>query len=220
MRAPTIKPAWQLVILEGKNLARETDFLDLYMILGLNPGCGLAAFKQSYRRRVAVLHPDRRSADQVSVIAAERLQQLTALYGAAMEFERRHGRLPGAPPVRKAAPESSPPPRAHVAIAAPPRRRRVRWWLVAPAALACVVWMLWDFGWLPGSTDSDTATSTSQSAQRTALLRANAQRPRHPTLSTAWIPTSCAPSKATHADRRRSLGIRAIRDALRGRHGD
>jgi hypothetical protein len=159
-------------------LARETDFLDLYKILGLNPGCGLAEFKQAYRRRVAVLHPDRRSADQVSVIAAERLQQLTALYGAAMEFERRHGRLPGAPPVRPPPPETSPPPIAEVVSAERPRRRRVRWWLAVPAALACVIWLLWDFGWLSGSTDSDTATTTSQPALANSTLagqRATAQ---------------------------------------------
>jgi len=111
----------------GENLARETDFLDLYKILGLNPGCGLAEFKRAYRRRVAVLHPDRRSANQVSVIVAERLQQLTALYGAAMEFERRHGRLPGAPPVRPP-PEAGPRPTAYVAVAVPVLRQRMRWW--------------------------------------------------------------------------------------------
>ena len=151
-------------------MARETDFLDLYKILGLNPGCGLAEFKQAYRRRVAVLHPDRRGADQVSVIAAERLQQLTALYGAAMEFERRHGRLPGAPPVRPPPPEAGPPPVAHVATAVPPRRRRLRWWVIAPVALACIVWMLWDFGWLSGSSDSDTATTTSPSPPASSTL--------------------------------------------------
>lgn len=157
-------------------MARETDFLDLYKILGLNPGCGLAEFKQAYRRRVAVLHPDRRSADQVSVIAAERLQQLTALYGAAMEFERRHGRLPGAPPVRPPPPEAGPPPTAHVAVAVPARRRRVRWWLIAPAALACVIWMLWDFGWFSGSTDSDTETATSQPAPTNSTLASQRSR--------------------------------------------
>lgn len=77
-------------------MARETDFLDLYRSLGLKPGCGLAEFKQAYRRRVAVLHPDRRPAGAHQAIAAERLQRLTALYGEAMEFQRRHGRLPGA----------------------------------------------------------------------------------------------------------------------------
>jgi DnaJ domain len=170
MCAPTIKPAWRHIIPEGKNLARETDFLDLYKILGLNPGCGLAEFKQAYRRRVAILHPDRRSADQVSMIVAERLQQLTALYGSAMAFERRHGRLPGAAPVRPPLREGSPFPPAHVAIAVPPRRPRVRWWLIVPTALACVVWMLWDSGWFSENTDSDTATTTSQPASANSTL--------------------------------------------------
>jgi len=143
-------------------LARETDFLDLYKILGLNPGCGLAEFKQAYRRRVAVLHPDRRSADQVSAVAAERLQQLTSLYGAAMEFERRHGRLPGALPTRQPTPEGSPPPIAHVAIAAP--RRHVRWRLVVPAVFACALWLLWDFGWFSGNSEPEAATATSKAA--------------------------------------------------------
>jgi hypothetical protein len=85
-------------------VARETDFLDLYQSLGLKPGCGLAEFKQAYRRRVAVLHPDRRPAGTHQAIAAERLQRLTALYGEAMDFQRRHGRLPGAAAPARAAP--------------------------------------------------------------------------------------------------------------------
>jgi hypothetical protein len=147
-------------------LARETDFLDLYKILGLNPGCGLAEFKQAYRRRVAVLHPDRRTGDQVSAIAAERLQQLTALYGSAMEFERRHGRLPGAPPARLAQAEASQPPAPHVSISKPPRRRRrLRWWLMVSVALGCIAWLLWDFGFFSGDADFEPATTTSQLAQ-------------------------------------------------------
>jgi hypothetical protein len=85
-------------------VARETDFLDLYRSLGLKPGCGLAEFKQAYRRRVAVLHPDRRPAGAHQAIAAERLQRLTALYGEAMDFQRRHGRLPGAAAPARATP--------------------------------------------------------------------------------------------------------------------
>jgi hypothetical protein len=54
----------------------------------------------------------------------------------------------------------------------------VRWWLAVPAALACVIWLLWDFGWLSGSTDSDIATTTSQPTQANSTLasqRATAQ---------------------------------------------
>jgi hypothetical protein len=147
--------------LRGNALARETDFLDLYKILGLDPGCGLAEFKQAYRRRVAVLHPDRRSDDGASAIAAERLQHLTAMYGAAMEFERQHGRLPGALPVRHSPVEASPSPAPAPSIAAPPRRRW-RWLLVAAAALTFIAWLLWGSGWLPGNTEPESATTSQQ----------------------------------------------------------
>jgi hypothetical protein len=75
-------------------LANETDFLELYRELGVSPGCCLLDFKRAYRRHVARLHPDRRGEEQPRV--GEQLQQLTAQYSAAMEFQRRHGRLPGA----------------------------------------------------------------------------------------------------------------------------
>ena len=152
---------WRCTTLKGKGLARETDFLDLYKILGLDPGCGLAEFKQAYRRRVAVLHPDRRSDDGSSAIAAERLQHLTAMYGAAMEFERQHGRLPGAPPVRHAPVEASPAAAPAQSITPPPQRRW-RWLLVVAAALAFIAWLLWDSGWLPGTVEPESVTTSQQ----------------------------------------------------------
>lgn len=84
-------------------MADETDFLDLYRRLRLEPGCSLDDFKQAYRRHVAMWHPDRRSGSRADDIVAARLQRLTRQYGAAMEFYRRHGRLPGAPMVPRAA---------------------------------------------------------------------------------------------------------------------
>lgn len=144
-------------------MARETDFLDLYKILGLNPGCELAEFKQAYRRRVAVLHPDRRTADHSDIIAAERLQQLTALYGAAMEFERRHGRLPGALPVRPTQAEGNPSATSRHPVIQPPQRRS-RWLLVVPAAIACIAWLSWTSGWLPGNDEPETAATSPPSA--------------------------------------------------------
>lgn len=81
-------------------MARETDFFVLYKILGLNADCDLDEFKRAYRRRIAVLHPDRRTSSENKAIAAERLRQLMALYATAMEFHRQHGRLPGATRVR------------------------------------------------------------------------------------------------------------------------
>jgi len=84
-------------------VTHETDFLDLYRRLGLDPGCGLAELKQAYRRHVAALHPDRQQGRPADPRTASRLQRLNAQYTAAMEFHRRHGRLPGAP--QTAAPE-------------------------------------------------------------------------------------------------------------------
>jgi hypothetical protein len=78
-------------------VTHETDFLDLYRRLGLNPGCGMAELKQAYRRHVAALHPDRQQGRPADARMASRLQRLNAQYGAAMEFHRRYGRLPGAP---------------------------------------------------------------------------------------------------------------------------
>ncbi|MGB0134691.1 J domain-containing protein [Dokdonella sp.] len=74
-------------------MAGNTDFIALYQELELNAGCTLEAFKHAYRKRVAALHPDRKGAHPR---AQQDLQRLNALYTAAMEFHRRHGRLPGA----------------------------------------------------------------------------------------------------------------------------
>lgn len=71
-----------------------TDFLMLYKELRLRPGCAPEEFRHAYRRRVAELHPDRVPLN-LDADAATRLQNLTAMYAAAMEFQKRHGRLPG-----------------------------------------------------------------------------------------------------------------------------
>lgn len=75
-------------------MARDTDFLELYEALGVAPDCSPEAFRQAYRRRVAELHPDR---SDTGASDLERLQRLNAAYASALEFQRRHGRLPGAP---------------------------------------------------------------------------------------------------------------------------
>jgi hypothetical protein len=73
-------------------MADDTDFVALYDELGLDAECGMADFKGAYRRRVAKLHPDHLG--DPSTIS--RLQRLNRLYAAALEFQRIHGRLPGA----------------------------------------------------------------------------------------------------------------------------
>ena len=120
-------------------MARDTDFLELYRDLGLNPGCGLIEFKQAYRRRLSVLHPDRQTA--AAQAAPAELQRLNAIYGAAMEFQRRHGRLPGAPqtrPARGAKPGRS----SRPAIAPAPNGRSRRMLVLLGVSVA--VWLLWN----------------------------------------------------------------------------
>lgn len=70
----------------------NTDFLALYQELGLSADCTLPDLKLAYRKRVSELHPDRMSGDRNG---AHGLQRLNGLYSSAMEFQRRHGRLPG-----------------------------------------------------------------------------------------------------------------------------
>jgi hypothetical protein len=73
-------------------MSDDTDFVALYDELGLDAECGMASFKQAYRRRIAKLHPDHSGAPT----DISRLQRLNRLYSAALEFHRLHGRLPGA----------------------------------------------------------------------------------------------------------------------------
>jgi hypothetical protein len=140
-------------------VADETDFLDLYGKLRLEPGCSLEDFKQAYRRHVAMWHPDRRRrGSRADMLAAARLQRLTAQYGAAMDFHRRHGRLPGAPMVARIVETppaetqefgpvaaGQPTPTAETAPARPPQRSlSTRWWLaIVATAVGIAVWSMW-----------------------------------------------------------------------------
>lgn len=74
-------------------MAGNNDFLALYQELGLRADCTLEEFKLAYRKRVGALHPDRGGGDEGGM---QGLSRLNALYTRAMEFQRRHGRLPGA----------------------------------------------------------------------------------------------------------------------------
>ena len=74
-------------------MSEDTDFVSMYEELGLDAECGMDAFKQAYRRRVAALHPDMQGDDS----DLPRLQRLNRMYEATLDFHRLHGRLPGAP---------------------------------------------------------------------------------------------------------------------------
>jgi hypothetical protein len=76
-------------------MAGDTGFPVLHEELGLSPGISdLDAFKQTYRRRVAQLHPDRKVFGHADT---DRLQPLPRLYGAALAFECRYSRPPRQP---------------------------------------------------------------------------------------------------------------------------
>jgi curved DNA-binding protein CbpA len=138
-------------------MAGDTDFLALYEELGLAPGISdLDALKHAYRRRVAQLHPDRHGPGGEDDY--ERLQRLNRLYGAAIAFEQRYGRLPAAAASSRraetacadadAAPVTPRNGAGHerrlqrVQPHAPPRRNRTRYYfaLVILLALAFAIW--------------------------------------------------------------------------------
>ncbi|MET0813904.1 MAG: J domain-containing protein [Pseudoxanthomonas sp.] len=139
-------------------MAEDTDFVALYDELGLDAACSMADFKQAYRRRVAQLHPDH--PDNSSDIS--RLQRLNRLYAAAIEFQRTHGRLPGATRASPAGMRTEIPSAAHDAYAqdappvsgSPPYRRYVL--LVALIGLALYGLSVQE----PAATFSDTAEPT------------------------------------------------------------
>ena len=119
---------------------RPTDFVAFYQQLGLRPDCSLAELKNAYRRRVAGLHPDRNPQHRDDAEAAARLQELTAAYQAALAFERRHGRLPGA--------RVHPGPAPHGRAPAPDlpeatRRTGLRRTVFALLAAAALTWVVW-----------------------------------------------------------------------------
>lgn len=104
-------------------MAGDTDFIALYQALGLDPDCSPEAFRQAYRKRVGLLHPDRPGE---SARSTRELQRLNALYTAAIEFQRRHGRLPGASQAPAVPPSSGPSPssRPSAAVEVEPRPKR------------------------------------------------------------------------------------------------
>ena len=134
-------------------MVNETDFFELYRKLEFSPDGDVLELKRAYRRRVSLLHPDRRANGPLDVRAAQILQRLTAQYAAAMEFHRVHGRLPGAVLSSKSMSSSSP---AHRTTAVHAQWRRRRYpvsdnksqssrfrWLILLAALV-LGFLLWN----------------------------------------------------------------------------
>ena len=138
------------------------DFLRLYEELDLPPDTNIDGLKQAYRRRVSQLHPDRplRADASRARQRTDELQRLTALYGAAIQFHRRHGRLPGA-----AAPSRASSARAHLrepaALNGPRRSPRTLLWMIALVAFGSWL-MLRDPAGVddPGSANGATSAAT------------------------------------------------------------
>ena len=150
---------------QGKtSMANEIDFLDLYRQLRVSPDCSLEEFKRAYRRCVSALHPDRKPPGQEGYKnsrSAQRLQQLNVQYEAAMEFQRLHGRLPGASPVSPFTPQrATPPPRP----SPPPvtwRARRpahVKW--LIPIALLAIGILFWGASAVAPQSDASSDVAT------------------------------------------------------------
>ncbi len=163
-------------------MATDTDFVVLYQELVLDSGCSLDAFRQAYRKRVGLLHPDRQGAPDN---AAKDLQRLNAMYAAAMEFHRRHGRLPGA---SQAATTSVLPPIQPAAMARreqPPRASRWMLMLLAIVLVGFLVQSMPDSGEsvsppTPGSASltKPTASTTAVPTPRVISLGSTAQQVR------------------------------------------
>jgi hypothetical protein len=164
-------------------MAGPTDFLRLYQELGLAPGASIDELRRAYRRRVSELHPDRLGQTYTATVpgAGERLQQITALYGAATQFHRKHGRLPGSagPPHRQAMGTESthtPPPPSTT-----PKRSPVIWLL---GGIVLVVWLIWLPPWgSDDSMESDGVGATDHvAAEPVARARTTPVAPRPPEL--------------------------------------
>jgi hypothetical protein len=145
-------------------MAAPTDFLRLYQELGLAPGASLDDLRRAYRRRVSELHPDRVGMTYTATApgAAERLQQLTALYSAATQFHRLHGRLPGTVNAYRAVPD----PGQSIATAPndePASRASTTIW-VSLVVVLILGWLIWAAPWSTDTGDESGEVPQAESA--------------------------------------------------------
>jgi hypothetical protein len=140
-------------------MAGDTDFLALFQELGLSAGCRLDEFKLAFRRRVAQLHPDRKS-NTGRDDDGPRLQRLIAMHDAAMDFHRRHGRLPGVQTQARHTPApASAPTRAAVA-ATSHRPSNSTFIAIAALVLLLLAWWLIEAG--PNEDGAEQSQATPQ----------------------------------------------------------
>jgi hypothetical protein len=178
---------------KGKFMASDTDFVALYQELELDSGCTFEELKQAYRKRVGMLHPDRRN---VNLHATSQLQRLNSLYSAAMEFQRRHGRLPGA--LHASATTAIPEPeiftRTQRRSAEGARKPRTvpRLFLAILALLLVGMWI----AALSGSEESD-ATPMQNSAIETTLPGAQG---RHPSVHSVELGATAQQVREIHGE--------------------
>jgi hypothetical protein len=127
------------------------DYLADYALLGLQPGCSLATLERSWRQGVSALHPDRAAPGSDPSQLGRRMHDLSAAYKRLRQFEREHGRLPGAPlPSNPAShaeatghrvePIEAPEMQSALSHSAP---NRGGWWLPALALGAAIAISIW-----------------------------------------------------------------------------
>lgn len=73
----------------------KPDLDQIYSELDLRPNCSLEEFKHAYRRRIALLHPDRPGGRPGSPENRATLSDLIWVYATVTRFHRRYGRMPG-----------------------------------------------------------------------------------------------------------------------------
>ena len=73
----------------------KPDLDQIYSELDLRPNCSLEEFKHAYRRRIAMLHPDRPGGRPGSPENRATLSDLIWVYATVTRFHRRYGRMPG-----------------------------------------------------------------------------------------------------------------------------